>query len=221
MQAANQCRDLVIEDSEVAHAFGTALDLFAVEGAVIRRNRIHHALDWCAYVKGGSASIEFSSNELWDGRAGGFAAGQGSGFEFMVPPRIHYEASGVRCVNNLIHDIEGAGLGVHGGYNILFAYNTLYRVGSAGHVIEVGYGHRSCDGDLESCRRYLALGGWGTLDRDGFEGIPNRNVYVQNNLVPLLDRRPCQPAGRFKHPFTRLRGSGSPDQRQRHLERPG
>jgi PKD repeat protein len=180
---ANQCRDLVIEDSEIAHAFGTALDLFAVEGAVIRRNRIHHALDWCAYVKGGSASIEFSANELWDGRAGGFAAGQGSGFEFLVPPRIHYEASEVRCVNNLIHDIEGAGLGVHGGYNVLFAYNTLYRVGSASHVIEAGYGQRSCDGDLESCRRLLSLGGWGTLDLDGFEGIPNRNVCIQNNLV--------------------------------------
>lgn len=90
---ANQCRDLVIEDSEVAHAFGTALDFFAVEGDVVRRNRIHHALDWCAYIKGGCATIEFLANELWDGRAGGFAAGQGSGFEFMVPPSIHYEAS--------------------------------------------------------------------------------------------------------------------------------
>ena len=179
---ANQCRDLTIQDSEVAHASGTVLDLVAVEGASISRNRIHHALDWCAYAKGGSAGIRFEANEVWDGRAGGIAAGQGTGFEYMVPPRVHFESTGVRIVNNIIHDCNGAGLGVHGSSNVLLAYNTLYRVGAASHVIEAVHGSRSCDGDADTCRRYLALGGWGTAS-GGFEAIPNRNVYILNNLV--------------------------------------
>jgi PKD repeat protein len=179
---ANQCRNLTVIDSEVAHAFGTALDLFAVEGAIIARNRIHHALDWCMYAKGGSAGILFEGNEVWDGRAGGIAAGQGSGLDYMLPPRIHHEASSVRIVNNIVHDCEGAGFGAHGSSNVLFAYNTLYRVGSASHVIEAVFGARSCDGDVATCRRLIALGGWGCVN-EGFEGIPNRNVYVLNNLV--------------------------------------
>ncbi len=179
---ANQCRNLTIEDSELAHAFGTVLDLVAVEGASVSRNRIHHALDWCAYAKGGSAGIRFEANDVWDGEAGGIAAGQGTGFEYMVPPRIHFESTEVRIVNNIIHDCHGAGLGVHGSSNVLIAYNTLYRVGAASHVFEAVHGSRSCDGDVETCQRYLALGGWGTAGA-GFEAIPNRNVYVLNNLV--------------------------------------
>lgn len=207
---ANQCRNLTIEYSEIAHAFGTALDLFAVEGASISRNRIHHALDWCAYAKGGSAGILFEANEVWDGRAGGIAAGQRSGFEYMVPPRIHYESTGVTVANNIIHDCNGAGLGVHGSSNVLLAYNTLYRVGNASHVIEAVHGSRSCNGDVETCRRYLALGGWGAAS-GGFEAIPNRNVYILNNLIVNPDgARSAWSQFRVAGPVTPPTGSNVP-----------
>ena len=60
--------------------------------------------------------------------------GQGTGLQFMTAPWLHYEAYGIRVVNNIVHDTEGAGLGVNGGYNVLIAWNTLYRVGRRSHV---------------------------------------------------------------------------------------
>jgi hypothetical protein len=47
----------------------------------------------------------------------------------MRTPWLHYEAYDIKVYNNVFHDIRGAGLSVSGGYNILMAYNTLYRVG--------------------------------------------------------------------------------------------
>jgi hypothetical protein len=47
----------------------------------------------------------------------------------MVAPWLHYEAYGIRFVNNIVYNVAGAGMGVHGGYNVLLAYNTLCRVG--------------------------------------------------------------------------------------------
>jgi len=88
-------------------------------------------------------------------------------------------------VNNIVHDTQGAGIGVNGGYNLLMAYNTLYRVGSRSHAIEIAHGTRSCDGDTAKCAQYLALGGWGSTGHgDAYlQPIPSRNVYVYDNVV--------------------------------------
>ncbi len=53
----------------------------------------------------------------------------------------------MQIYNNIIHDVWGAGLGVFGGYDVLMAYNTLYRVGERSHVIEVKLGDHTCDGE--------------------------------------------------------------------------
>jgi len=63
------------------------------------------------------------------------------------------------------------------------AYNTLYRVGQRSHVIEVVFGSRSCDGDVSACQSNLTVGGWGTDTVGGEEPIPDRNVYIYNNIV--------------------------------------
>jgi hypothetical protein len=58
----------------------------------------------------------------------------------------------------------GAGLTVGGGYDILMAHNTLYRVGQRSHLVEVLWGTRQCDNDDQkraNCASYPALGGWG------------------------------------------------------------
>jgi hypothetical protein len=154
-------------------------------------NRIHDAGDWCIYVKGGSAYLRVERNEIHQCGTGGFTAGQGTGFQFMVSPWLHYEAYSISATHNYIHDTEGAGLGVNGGYNILLAYNTLERVGSRSHMIEVVYGARSCDGEEGDatrviCQQYLDAGGWGnTLVSDGenYTRIPNRNVFIYNNVL--------------------------------------
>jgi hypothetical protein len=179
----NQSQYITITGSDIAGAYENAIDFVAVQHAWITNNRIHAGNDWCAYVKGGSAYIEVEGNEIYDCGTGGFTAGQGTGFEYMTSPWLHYEAYAVRVVNNLIHDTEGAGLGVNGGYNILLAYNTLYRVGARSHLLEFVFGLRTCDGDTDGCGRNLAAGGWGTTVTGAEEPIPNRNVYVFNNLV--------------------------------------
>ncbi len=178
----NQSRYVYVEDSDLSGAYGNAVDFVAVQNGHLQGNRVHNALDWCAYVKGGSAYIRVEGNEFYGCGAGGFSAGQGTGFEYMVSPWLHYEAYDIKIINNVVHDTTGAGLGVNGGYDILIAYNTLYRVGEASHVLEFVHGHRSCDGNTDACQSNLNAGGWGTTGEGG-QWIPNRNIYVYNNVV--------------------------------------
>jgi hypothetical protein len=188
---ANQSQYLYIEGSDIHGAFDNNIDYVAVQYGHVINNRIHDAQDWCEYTKGGSAYLVIEGNEYFDCGTGGFTAGQGTGFQFMSPPWIHYEAYDIKVINNVIHDTEGAGLGVNGGYDILFAYNTLFRVGSRSHTFEAVFGARSCDGapgdeGRERCQQYLDLGGWGTTVIDNGENhvnIPNRHVLVFNNLI--------------------------------------
>ena len=184
----NQSQHIYIEDSDIYGAWDNAIDFVSVQYGHIIKNKIHGAGDWCAYVKGGSAYLRVEANIIYNCGTGGFTAGQGTGFQYMTPPWIQYETYDIKVVNNIIHDTEGAGLGVNGGYNILMAYNTMYRVGSRSHVIEVVFGSRSCDGDpgRERCQQYLADGGWGTIavdDGNNFIRIPNKNVFIYNNIV--------------------------------------
>jgi hypothetical protein len=187
----NQSQYVYIESSDIHGADDNAIDLVAVQYGHVIDNRIWDAQDWCMYAKGGSAYLRIERNEIFQCGTGGFTAGQGTGFQYMVSPWLHYEAYGITAKNNSIHDTEGAGLGVNGGYNILFAYNTLERVGSRSHMIEVVYGARSCDGDAADpsrvrCQQNLDAGGWGnTLIADGnnYTRIPNRNVFIYNNVL--------------------------------------
>jgi hypothetical protein len=178
----NQSRHIYIEDCDISGADDNAVDFVAVQYGHILRSRIHGAGDWALYVKGGSAGILIEGNEVFNAGTGGITAGQGTGFEFMTPPWLHYEAYDIKIANNFIHDTEGAGLGVNGGYNILMAHNTLVRVGERSHVIEVVHGMRGCDGDPVACESNRLAGGWGTTGEE-FQYIPNRNVYIYNNVV--------------------------------------
>ncbi|HHY54971.1 MAG TPA: right-handed parallel beta-helix repeat-containing protein [Chloroflexi bacterium] len=187
----NQSQHIYIENSRLSGAYDNVIDFVAVQYGHIMNNEIHESDDWCAYVKGGSAYIRVEANRIYNCGTGGFTAGQGTGFQFMTPPWLQYEAYDIKVVNNIIHDTEGAGLGVNGGYNILLAYNTLVRVGSRSHVLEVVFGGRSCDGQpgdpgRERCQQYLDQGGWGTTAvDDGTNGIaiPDKNVYIYNNII--------------------------------------
>ncbi|MBL7978152.1 MAG: right-handed parallel beta-helix repeat-containing protein [Bacteroidetes Order II. Incertae sedis bacterium] len=176
----NQSQYIYIEDNDISGADDNAIDLVAVQYGHIFRNKIHNAQDWCLYLKGGSAQFTVEANEVYNCGTGGITAGQGTGFEFMVSPWLHYEAYDIKIINNIIHDTEGAGLGVNGGYNILMAHNTAYRTGSRSHVLEVVFGGRSCDGDTAKCNANRAAGGWGY--DPSFNFIPNRNIFIYNNL---------------------------------------
>jgi hypothetical protein len=187
----NQSQYIFIENSDLGGAQDNTIDFVAVQYGHILQNHIHDAGDWCVYAKGGSAYIRIEANEVYNCGTGGITAGQGTGFQFMTAPWLTYEAYDIRVVNNIIHDTEGAGLGVNGGYNILLAHNTLYRVGSRSHGIEVVFGMRSCDGQpgdegRERCQQYLDAGGWGTTEVDTGDNhihIPNKNVFIYNNIL--------------------------------------
>jgi len=180
---SNQCQYLYLEDSDISGGWDNAVDFVAVQYGHIVGNAIHRSHEWCMYLKGGSAYFRIEANEIYDALTGGFTAGQGTGFEYMVSPWLHYEAYDMKFINNIIHDVEGPGMGVNGGYNILLAHNTLYRVGRNSHAIEVMFGARGCDGDIARCHENLTAGGWGA-DLCGEEiSIPNRHVYIYNNLL--------------------------------------
>lgn len=189
---ANQCQYLYLEDCAIGGAEQNSVDYVAVQYGHVVNCRIHDASDWVMYVKGGSAALRIEGNEFYRGGVGGFTAGQGTGFEYMVNPWLHYEAYDITFINNVIHHTRIAGFGVNGGYNILFAYNTLYRVGTNDHLFEAMPGSRSCDGDTVACQSNRAAGGWGTASpADDGDYIPNRNVYVYNNVF-------YNPAGAFQ-----------------------
>ncbi|MFN2377580.1 MAG: DUF4215 domain-containing protein [Candidatus Binatia bacterium] len=177
----NQSQYVYLEDSDFSGAWDNAVDYVGVQYGHIQGNRIHDAGDWCLYTKGGSAYLRIEGNELYDCGNGGYTAGQGTGFEFMTSPWLHYEAYDIRFVNNVIHDTDGAGMGVNGGYNILLAYNTMLRTGSISHILELVHGLRGCDGNTAGCNAHLSAGGWGTAG-GGEEPIPNRNVFVYQNV---------------------------------------
>jgi len=73
---------------------------------------------------------------------------------------------------------------VWGGQNILYAYNTLYMVGSRSHTIEVLLGSRSCDGNATACSANNAQGAWGPPSpTDTPADIPNDRVMIVDNLI--------------------------------------
>jgi hypothetical protein len=112
----------------------------------------------------------------------------------MRSPWLHYDAYDIKFVNNILHDIPGVGMSVSGGYNILFAYNTLYRVATstspAYALMHFVFGERGCaptdelPGAVGQCQDFVNQGGWGPniLQVDPIPAIPNRKVYVYNNI---------------------------------------
>lgn len=188
---ANQAQYLYIEDSDISGTFQCAIDYFAIQHGHILNSRIHASDDWAAYLKGGSAYLRIEGNEFYDTRLG-FSAGEGSNFEVFVSPWLHYEAYDIKFVNNVMHDVAGVAISASGGYNILFAHNTFYRVAydARGYgLVSFAHGARGCwDFDPPdagaACGRYGTAGGWGPPSCCGSSGeyIPNRNVSVYNNI---------------------------------------
>jgi len=182
----NQSQYFYVEDSDIGGAFWFALDFVSVVYGHVVGNRIHDADNDCVVLKGGVAYLRIEGNEVDHCGVIGLGAGQGTGFNWMVSPWLHYEAYDLKFINNVVHHVANAGLAVRGGYDILFAYNTLYRVGTAENdsaLFLASPGARGCDGDTAACQSRHAAGGWGPPSNgDGGEWIPNRNVFVYNNV---------------------------------------
>lgn len=61
---------------------------------------------------GGSANFLVAENEIYDCGTGGYTAGQGTGFQYMVSPWLYYEAMHIKFVNNIVRNTQGAAVGV-------------------------------------------------------------------------------------------------------------
>lgn len=192
----NQSARVRILESDIGGAGDNAIDMVAVSDALIKRNVVHDAVDWCGYAKGGSVGIVVTDNRFRKCGTGGFTVGQGTGFQFMLRPWLQYEASGVVVRRNTVTDTDGAAFGVQGGFNVLIESNVAERVGRRSHVLEATYGSRSCDGQpgddgRDRCGQYLGEGGWGTTvvdDGTNYVRIGNRHVYFVGNVI--LNRAP-------------------------------
>ncbi|MFZ9668748.1 MAG: right-handed parallel beta-helix repeat-containing protein [Solirubrobacterales bacterium] len=187
----NQSDNIAILGSRIGGAGDNGIDLVAVQRARIRGNVVQDSGDWCAYAKGGSVDVVVTANLFTRCGTGGFSAGQGTGFQFMVRPWLQYEAIGVVVRGNTVTRTEGAAFGIQGGFNVLVADNVARRVGERSHVLEAVYGLRSCDGQpgddgRERCQEYLDSGGWGTTvvdDGTNAVRIPNRHAYFSGNVI--------------------------------------
>jgi hypothetical protein len=191
----NQVQNIYVEDSDISGAFWFALDYVGVQYGHIQGCKIHDAGEDCLLLKGGTAQIRVEDNIIYNADRFGFSAGQGAGFDFFVIPWLHYEAYDLKFINNIIYNTNYAGIAVLGGYNILIAFNTLYKVGidQSGDrtLLTFNLGQRGCDGaENDTCNTHHQLCGWspgpwsippipyGTE----VDCIPNKNVFVYNNI---------------------------------------
>ena len=192
----NQVRYIYVEDSDISGAFWFSLDYVGVEYGHIQGCAIHDASVDCLLLKGGTAQIRVEDNLVYNAERFGVSAGQGAGFDFMVAPWLHYEAYDLKFVNNIIHHTAYAGVAVLGGYNILFAFNTLYKVGidtsDARSFLSFGLGQRGCDGaENDTCNLHHQQGGWSPgpwstpplAYGNEADCIPNKNIYFFNNII--------------------------------------
>lgn len=185
---ANQCQHLYVEDCDISGASNAAVDFVAIAYGHLVHNRLHDVDRWACYLKSGSAYFRVEANELYD--AGhGFAAGEGADLQFMQQPWLHYDAYDIKFINNVLHDLPGMPLAVFGGYNILLAHNTLYRIAygeqERRRLVTIANASRLCNGAQPDCERWVEAGAWGP-NRAGAaywsQAILNRNIYIYNNV---------------------------------------
>ena len=188
----NQSRYLYVEGCDIGGAWHTSVDYMVVQYGHFMNNSVHTAGQWGMYTKGGTSYLRIEGNEFHHSQLG-FEAGQSANFAVMLSPWLHYDVYDIKFVNNVLHDIPGVAMSVSGGYNVLLAYNTLYRVGIAtdnGYPLLYGvHAGRGCNATDELrkpvpvCKRYIADGGWGPdFLTESVDVVPNRNVYIYNNL---------------------------------------
>lgn len=192
----NQISYIYVEDSDISGAFWFSLDYMAVRYGHIQGCKIHDASQDCLLLKGGTTQIRVESNTVYNAERFGLSAGQGSGFDFLVPPWLHYDAYDLKFINNIIYNTNYAGVALLGAYNILVAYNTFYKIGIDKNVdatlISCGLAQRGCNDPsmTDSCNSHHSLGGWspGVWSNPPFsygeeaDCIPNRNIYIYNNI---------------------------------------
>jgi hypothetical protein len=86
-----------------------AINTVALQYGHVLNSKLHDAA-WCFYLKGGSAYWLVAGSAIYNCGEAAFAAGQGTGFEYMESPWLQYEAYDIKVVNNVVYNVTGGWL---------------------------------------------------------------------------------------------------------------
>jgi len=197
------CQNVYVEKSEISiveripliSPSGNAIDFYAAQYGHVKQCVIHDFGGNGVLVRGGSAYLTVEENIVRYGGLGGIRLGIRDtlhGLDDMTLPWVHYDCYDVKCFNNVIHHTADAALTCGGGYNILFAFNTMYETGLQSSLIVLNQTRRSRAIDKPTAQDYMDSGAWGTwyLDRgDDSDSapIPNKNIFIYNNIFANPD----------------------------------
>ncbi len=184
-----QCQYIYFEQCEFAYSSDNAINIFASQYGHIKKSSIHHAGGNGIYFQGGVAYFSLEENTINNTSGSGIKFSSRdtiTGLDQMAMPWVHYEVYDIKCFNNIIHHTSGAGFSCSGGYNILFAQNTLYQTGLNNSLVVLSLGKRCRGVDKDVCQQRIDSGAWGTwyfnLDDSSTAPIPNKNIFIYNNI---------------------------------------
>ena len=124
--------NLLIEDCEIGPSGlrdpsnAEGIDSIGSVGVTIRNCYVHDAATTGIYLKGGAREGIVERNRVEHCRGAGILLGQDTDEEFMRD-KTKYECLNSVARNNIIADIQAAGIGTYSGSNIRFENNTVYE----------------------------------------------------------------------------------------------
>ncbi len=184
-----QCQHTYIERCELARPTGDAVNIFASQYGHIKQSYLHNFGGNGVFLSAGTAYFSIEENTIRYAGGGGIVCSThdtSNGLDNMVMPWVHYDTYDVKSFNNIIDHTLSAGFSCCGGYNILFAHNTLYQTGLNNSLITLNLARRACSIDKQTCQQRLDSGAWGTVYYDFADSdsapIPNKNIFIYNNI---------------------------------------
>ncbi len=207
-----QSQHVHFEECEITRTSGSGIDLFATQYGHIKNCRIHHIGENAIYLRGGSGYMAIEENTIsFTGKAGILCSSHDttSGLDNLAMPWVHYDVYDVKCYNNIIDHTHDAGFSCSGGYNMLFAHNTLYQTGLANSLIVLNLASHACSRDKDVCHERIDSGAWGTYYYDFIDSskapIPNKNIFIYNNIFyNTIDSQTAFPHFSVAGPLTAL-----------------
>ncbi|MBI3649761.1 MAG: polysaccharide deacetylase family protein [Acidobacteria bacterium] len=139
------------------------IDSIGSVSATIRTCYVHDTATTGIYLKGGARDSLVERNRVERCRGAGILLGQDTDEEFMRD-KTRYECLNSVARNNIIADIQAAGIGTYSGSNLRFENNTIYE---AAKQSQAGF--------------YVVVNS---------REVPAQNISFKNNIVVVSSHRP-------------------------------
>jgi hypothetical protein len=161
--------NLLIEDCEIGPSGlrdpsnAEGIDSIGSVGVTIRNCYVHDTATTGIYLKGGAREGLVERNRVEHCRGAGILLGQDTDEEYMRD-KTRYECLNSVARNNIIADIQAAGIGTYSGSNIRFENNTVYE---AAKQSQAGF--------------YVVVNS---------REVPAQKIAFKNNIVVVSSHRP-------------------------------